>query len=101
MNRFFTRIYSIFFGGTSSKDTGTLPEIRLEEVNPLLAKRVTELEASMAELACAHADALRERTVLESEMQILRNLDADRPGATTPAGSRENATTPVLGPILN
>jgi hypothetical protein len=62
-----------------------LDETRLtssnDEVTPLLAKRLTQVEASMAKLARAHSETLREREILAREVAALRKLDPEAPGA--------------------
>lgn len=51
-----------------------------DQVDPLLARRLTQLEASMARLAKAHSETLREREALSREVEALKTeLVQDRP----------------------
>lgn len=43
-----------------------------DQMDPLLARRLTQLEFSMAQLARAHLETLREREALSHEVKALR-----------------------------
>lgn len=63
-------------------------------LNPLLAKRLTELESTMAQMAKAHSAALRERAQLRSEVERLKDSRRATGNPTSPEADPEPELVP-------